>query len=202
MTWVKVCGLREPDDVDVAARAGADAIGLVLAESSPRRVSLDRAARLTEVAAGRLATYLVMVEASPEEAMEAAGRSGVTGVQPHGSTSAAVAAAARAAGLAVLRPVAVAGPVDLGEIPLDQVPLLDTHDPHRHGGTGARWDPSFLGPVDRPWVLAGGLDPDNVREAVGECHPWGVDASSGLESAPGVKDPERIRRFVEEARTA
>jgi phosphoribosylanthranilate isomerase len=202
MTCIKVCGLREPEHVKLAASEGADAIGLVLAESSPRSVTLDRASQLVQVAGGMVATYLVMVDVESERALDAAARAGVTGVQPHGSSSEEVAAAARRAGLDVLRPVAVTGPVDLDGIPLDQIPLLDTHHPAMHGGTGRRWDPELLGAVDRSWVLAGGLDPDNVRAAVGDMHPWGVDASSGLESAPGVKDPERIRRFIEEARTA
>ncbi len=201
MTWVKVCGLRRPDHVELAVAAGADAVGLVVTTDSPRCVTLQRAAELRAVA-GNLETYLVMVDADPVWAIEAADRTGVTGIQPHGATSAAVASAARGAGLSVLRPVSVSGPVDLAGIPDDQIPLLDTHDPDRHGGTGRRWDPAHLGPVRRRWVLAGGLDPDNVREAVRELRPWGVDASSGLESAPGVKDPDRIRRYIEEARTA
>lgn len=199
MTWVKVCGLSRPDHVALAASAGADAIGLVVTPESPRFVALDLAGEL-RAAAGNLETYLVMVDAEPGWALEAAARTGVTGVQPHGVTAAEVAAAARTAGLSVLRPVPVDGPVDLSGIPDDQIPLLDTHDPDRHGGTGVRWDPAHLGPVHRRWVLAGGLDPGNVRDAVRRLQPWGVDASSGLESAPGVKDPDRIRRFIEEAR--
>lgn len=198
MTWIKVCGLQEPDHVDLVQACGADAIGLNLAKGSPRRISVDTATALARRC--EIECYLVLVDATPESALEAARRTGATGIQPHGTESAEVADAAAGAGLAVLRPVPVTGPVDLSAIPDGQVPLLDTARPGMHGGTGERWDPGLLGVVDRRWVLAGGLTPGNVREAVATMHPWGVDASSGLESTPGRKDPGRIRSFIEEAR--
>ncbi len=202
MTWVKVCGLRRASDIAVATAAGADAIGLVLADS-PRRVEPDLARRLA--AGSELPVYLVLVGARPSEALDLAGYIGAAGIQPHGERAAHTAAAAVKAGLAVLRPVRV-GPMLLGpegvagEVPSDQIPLLDRHHPDLEGGTGLRIDPEWIPDMDREWVLAGGLGPDNIREAVMALHPWGVDASSGLESSPGTKDPALIEAFVERAK--
>lgn len=199
MTWVKICGVRTLDDVDVATEAGADAVGLVVADS-PRRVDVAVAATLA--ASASVATFLVTVDLPASRVVELAREVGVTGVQPHGRHAGEAAAAARERGLAVLRPVPMAGPADLSRIPADQVPLLDTAVPGRHGGTGRRFDPAWASGLDRAWVLAGGLGPGMVGEAIRRMRPWGVDASSRLESSPGTKDPERIRRFVEEAKSA
>ncbi len=90
-------------------------------------------------------------------------------------------------------------PVDLA--PSDLL-LVDTPHPHLPGGTGEVFDWARLAPIDRPFLLAGGLTPDNVSAAVRQVRPFGVDASSGLESSPGVKDVDLIRRFIQEAKEA
>ena len=92
------------------------------------------------------------------------------------------------------------GRVDLNNVPEGQTPLLDTFRAGVHGGTGEPFDWSLIPDLGRQYVLAGGLTPGNIEEAVDRVAPWGVDASSGLESSPGVKDPDRIREFVERAR--
>ena len=89
------------------------------------------------------------------------------------------------------------GPVDLAAISGDELPLLDSDS---IGGTGTTFDWSWLDGLDRPFVLAGGLGPDNVAAAVERVRPWGVDASSGLESAPGVKDLAKVAAFVNKAK--
>lgn len=198
MVWVKVCGVRRTGDVRVASEAGADAVGLVLAPSV-RRVTPETAAELVR-AAGGLATFIVTVDARPAEVLDLASFTGCSGVQPHGLHAAEAASAGVQAGLTVLRPRAVAGSVDLSDIPETQIPLLDTADGTAHGGTGRSFDWTLAGHVTRNYVLAGGLGPDNVAEAVSLLSPWGVDASSGLESSPGVKDPNLVRRYVQEAR--
>jgi len=199
VTWVKVCGVRSRRDLETAAEAGADAVGIVIAES-PRRVDLATAAELARHAS--VATFLVTVDLAAEDLVALACDLGVTGVQPHGRHAAEAARAARDRGLDVLRPVPVDGPVELGGIPADETPLLDTKVPGMHGGSGRSFDPVWAEGIERPWVLAGGLGPDNVAVAIRRLRPWGVDASSRLESSPGTKDPERIRRFVEEAKSA
>ena len=100
----------------------------------------------------------------------------------------------------MLHPLAIRTAVDVGEVAEGQTPLLDTYRAGTHGGTGEAFDWTVIGQLDRPYVLAGGLGPDNVSEAIRRLDPWGVDASSGLESSPGVKDPELIRTFVERAK--
>ena len=100
----------------------------------------------------------------------------------------------------MLHPVPVQSGFDLDDVAGDRLPLLDTYESTRHGGTGSAFDWSLIDGVQRDFVLAGGLRPDNVAQAIAEVSPWGVDASSGLESAPGRKDPELIRRFVREAK--
>lgn len=200
MTWVKICGLRTAADVRAATEAGADAVGFVFAQESPRAIRPDLAARL--IADAELPSFLVTVDASPAEILDLIDFTGASGVQPHGADAAATAATARRAGFAVLRPVRVTDDVDLGEIPDDQTPLLDTHIPGRHGGTGVRFDSELLPVIDRQWVMAGGLDPSNVAEAIRTLQPWGVDASSRLESSPGHKDHDLITAFVREAKQA
>lgn len=201
MTWVKVCGIRCEADLEAAQEAGADAVGLVLADVSPRRVGLEVAARLVRRA--EIETVLVTVDATPARVLEWLDLTGASGVQPHGDHSAEAAAAARRAGRLVLRPVPVGERVALDHVPEGEVPLLDTADSQRHGGTGRSFDWSLVeGIASRRWVLAGGLRPDTVGEAVRRLRPWGVDASSGLESEPGRKDRELIMRFVAEAKQA
>lgn len=200
MTWVKVCGLRTHAAVEVAERAGADALGFVLDVRSPRAVTAETAGRL--IASATVATFLVTVDASPSQLLDLVSFTHASGVQPHGAQAAEAAEAARRAGLSVLRPVAVTPGLDLGELPHDQIPLLDTAVPGLHGGTGVRFDISLLPPIDRDWVMAGGLGPDNVAAAIRELRPWGVDASSRLESSPGHKDHDLITAFVREAKQA
>jgi phosphoribosylanthranilate isomerase len=200
MTWVKVCGLRTSADIEAATAAGADALGFVIYQESPRGIRPDLAARL--IADAELPSFLLTVEATPAEVLDLADYTGASGIQPYGADAAEAAAAAKRAGLAVLRPRHVTADLDLASIPDDQIPLLDTTVEGLFGGTGRRFDASLLPVIDRDWVMAGGLGPDNVAAAIRELRPWGVDASSRLESSPGHKDPELIAAFVQEAKNA
>ena len=197
--WVKVCGLSKREDVEAAVEAGADAVGFVLAES-PRRVSAEAARALGDGIAIR--RVLVTVDALPDQLMEWVEQTNASGVQPHGRHAVAAGDAATAVGLLVLHPVTVCSSVDLDPVADDRIPLLDTYNAALHGGSGSVFDWSLTDGVDRDFVLAGGLNADNVAQAIGRVHPWGVDASSGLESAPGVKVLERIKAFVREAKKA
>jgi len=195
MTWVKVCGLSRPEEVEAAVAAGADAVGFVFYESSPRHVAPALARSLGE-SAGVL-TVAVTVDLDADSLLHLADLAGVGAVQPHGEHAAESSAAAVEAGLAVLRPVRVTGPVDLTAISGDELPLLDSDT---IGGTGKTFDWSWIDALDRPFVLAGGLGPDNVAGAIARVRPWGVDASSGLESAPGVKDLAKVAAFVNQVK--
>lgn len=181
-----------------AVAAGADAIGLVLAEST-RRVSLETAERLVELSP--VVSVLVTVDTNPDDLMAAVAATGAGGVQPHGRFSLEAGDRATAAGLLVLHPVGVTGLVSDSDLPEDRIPLFDSGGQSTHGGSGVEFDWRFVSGVDRDFVLAGGLGPDNVGAAVEQLRPWGVDASSRLESAPGVKDPDLIEAFVREAKT-
>jgi phosphoribosylanthranilate isomerase len=197
MTWVKVCGLRLASDVATAVEAGADAIGFVLAPGSPRCVTEARARELAQDVA--VLSVIVTVDLTPAELMEAVIATGAGGVQPHGRHQREAAAMAQREGLFVLYPLTVRDRIDLSDVSAGQTPLLDSYRAGIHGGTGEPFDWTLLPDLGRPYVLAGGLGPNNVEEAIRRVVPWGVDASSGLESSPGVKDPERIREFVERA---
>lgn len=196
--WVKVCGITRSQDLEAAEEAGADAVGLVVVPESPRALDLDRASELARAAT--ITTFLLTRDLAPEVLVAAAITVGVDGVQPYGLRAADAARAAREAGLLVLRPLSPAA--DLSAIPEDELPLFDHVGSGRLGGTGSVFDHSLLPRTSRRFVLAGGLDPVNVGPAVRMVKPWGVDASTGLESAPGVKDPERVTRFVRQAKAS
>lgn len=195
MTWVKVCGLSRPAEVEAAVAAGADAVGFVFYEPSPRNVTPETARSLG--AGIGVTTVAVTVDLDADSLLHLADMAGVDAVQPHGDHAETTAAAALDAGLAVLRPIPVVGPVDLGAISGDELPLLDSDSV---GGTGVAFDWSWIEGLERPFVLAGGLGPDNIEEAIARLAPWGVDASSGLESAPGVKDLTKVATFVNKAK--
>lgn len=200
MTWVKICGLTRADDVSTAVAAGADAVGFVMAEDSPRRVTLREARRLADgIPALRV---LVTADMPVDDVLDALAYTGCDAIQPHGLYAAMAARHARDLGYVVLRPVAVGDSVDVSSVPVGQIPLLDTYDPDRLGGTGTVFDWRLAANTDRRFVLAGGLGPENVRKAITVVKPWGVDASSRLEEEPGIKDPDKVAHFVEEAKQA
>ena len=195
MTWVKVCGLTRESDVSNAVDAGADALGFVLAPASPRRIGVERAAALMEdVPALRI---LVTVDATRDMIAGMVEATGADGIQPHGHHARTAAKWAHQAGFLVLHPV---GHGLFDDIPAEHIPLLDSVTDGQHGGTGTVLDWAAVDRPERRFVLAGGLDPGNVAQAIATLGPWGVDASSGLESEPGIKDAARVAAFVEEAR--
>ena len=198
MTWVKLCGMRRREDVLAAVGTGADAVGFVSFEGSKRHVPLEDVGAL---AAGvPIQRYLVTVGLAPDTVVGAALDAGLSGVQPHGEFAAEVADAAAAAGLSVLYPVPVNGPVDLSSVPEHAMPILDSGGTGVHGGSGIPFDWALAAELRRDVVIAGGLTPQNVAGALALARPWGVDVASGVESAPGVKDPALMRRFVEAVR--
>ncbi len=199
MTWVKVCGLTREQDVVAACAAGADAVGLVLVPASPRELTIERAVRLAGVATKPV--ILLTSEVEVDEALELVTYTGAGGVQPYGRHAGKVAAAVAAVGLVALLPqrpdrahpeTAVPGVIALFDAPLDGA----------LGGSGQTFDWAQLRSHDKEYVLAGGLGPDNVAVAIRTLRPWGVDASSRLEEAPGIKDSVKVAAFIEEAKSA
>jgi phosphoribosylanthranilate isomerase len=203
MTWVKVCGITDEAGLHAAVDGGADAVGFVLFPGSPRFLALDRAKSLMDGVP--IATFIVTVDLTPAEALVAAEYTAAMGIQNHGLYATDVAAEAVDAGYLSLHPVRVAptGPeLDASSIPNQSMPLYDTASANEHGGTGVAFDWHLLAEPGRPFVLAGGLGPDNVADAIRRVGPFGVDASSKLESELGVKDPGSIRAFIEQAKLA
>ncbi|MCP3759514.1 phosphoribosylanthranilate isomerase [Streptomyces sp. TBY4] len=196
--FIKICGLRTAHDVEVAVAAGADAVGFVFAPGSPRTVDAATARELAGHVPDGVLTVGVFRGQSVAEVRRFAEESGVRGVQLHGEEGPEDFAALRAEGRTLLRATArhVKACGEYGEDLL----LLDAPDP----GSGKPWNwgsVEFTAPEGR-WLLAGGLRPDNVAEALAVTGAWGVDVSSGVESERGVKSPDLIRAFIAAARGA
>ena len=201
MTWVKICGITSEAARDAAVHGGADAVGVVLAPESPRQVTVDRAADLMRDVP--ISCFIVTVDLTPAEALSFAEATGADGIQSHGLHATEVAAEAVEAGYLSLHPVVVSKKgleTDLRTIPAQSIPLFDTSVQGLHGGTGITFNWSLLDSPGRPFVLAGGLGVDNIAEAIATVRPFGVDASSRLETSPGVKDPATISAFITKAK--
>ena len=195
MTWVKVCGLTRSEDVTHAVGVGADAVGFVAYPGSLRYVPLPTIAALA--ADVPVLTVLLTVD-DADIAMAAAETTGVRAIQPYGPDAAEIVRRALAAHLEVLHPMH--HPADPHTVAPEAIPLIDTPDRDLYGGTGRTFEWQDLVEIERDFVLAGGLGPHNVADAIRIVRPWGVDASSGLEAAPGIKDPGKVSLFVEEAK--
>jgi phosphoribosylanthranilate isomerase len=206
----KICGITRPEDATLAAGHGASRLGVVFAWG-PRVVSESQAAAVVD-AAGGVPVLAVVAGGGAPELRALARRTGVRGFQLHGDADPLVAAELQAAGLEVWR-VAVLESVDgvnravaAARMGADAV-LVEPHHPAGAGGRGVAIDLALAGLAraaldDVPMVLAGGLRPENVREAIRVVGPDRVDVSSGVESAPGIKDPERMVQFLEAVRDA
>lgn len=209
---VKICGLSTAASLEAALEAGADMVGLVFFPTSPRHVSLGQARELAGQARGRARIVALTVDADDRllEAIVAAATPDV--LQLHGrETPARVAAVAKRFGVATMKAIGVAGPSDLSAakpyagvadmILFDAKPPKDAHLP---GGNGLAFDWRLLAGFagETPYLLSGGLTPDNVGEAIALSGAKGVDVSSGVERAPGVKDNSKIAAFVARARAA
>ena len=196
--FVKVCGLRTARDVEAAVRAGADAVGFLLT-TSPRQVTPAEAAALAEQVPPHVLTVAVFAGEPPETVHAEATKAGVRAIQLHGDHPAADFATLRERlDAKLIRAVAGASgaPLECGAYGED-ILIVDAPIP----GSGHTWDTSGLAPTGH-WLLAGGLTAENVGAAVSAVRPWGVDVSSGVEVARGVKDPALIARFVAAAKAA
>ncbi|MEX2172927.1 MAG: phosphoribosylanthranilate isomerase [Pirellulaceae bacterium] len=223
MYRIKICGIASTGDALLAAEAGADAIGLNFYEQSPRFVSPQRASEIVaavrrDYAPDRLAIFGVFVNAPAEQVLQAV--PGEIDVQLHGDEPAELLAELRQQGIGPRSLVRAFRSADgnlaaaasylqtcqrLGALP--QAVLLDAHHPGTYGGTGQRLDWKLVRDASDqlaglPIVLAGGLTPDNVAEAIRAARPAAVDTASGVEASPGKKDAAKVRAFVAQARQA
>jgi phosphoribosylanthranilate isomerase len=206
---VKICGINAAGPADAAVRAGADLGGLVFHPQSPRAVSLAAAAALAERMRGRLKLVALVADADDELIGAVAEAVKPDYLQLHGNETPARAAAIKSRfGIALIKAIAVSGPGDFAAVsaflPQADMILFDAKAPEglRPGGHGVPFDWQLLRgrSFPQPWLLAGGLDPENVARAVAASGAPGVDVSSGVESAPGVKSPALIAAFVAAAR--
>jgi phosphoribosylanthranilate isomerase len=203
MVYVKVCGITNPEDARMATRSGADAVGLVFAES-PRKLGVEQARKIAATLPDSILKVGVFVDEEPAEVVRIATEVGLDYAQLHGDESPETVTFLRREGVKVIKALRVRGVDSLGAMDDYEADLflLDAWSEKARGGTGERFD----------WELAkshggrgnilvsGGLTPENVREAIRFFEPYGVDASSSLEDAPGKKNGERVRRFVSAAK--
>ena len=231
MTWVKICGITNLEDALIAVEAGADAIGFVFYRKSPRHVDPEDAARISEKLPAGLERVGVIVPRSMDEISFIARTARVSALQLHLSMMAPLMgseSASHAYGMQAFAPAdklflaLPAAPFlerksspDFGALRGGALPkgifdtvFLDSGTPGQPGGTGRAFDWNSALPLVKDMneqvnvVLAGGLTPENVAQAMGILHPWGVDVSSGVEASPGKKDPEKVRAFVRAVREA
>lgn len=205
MTAIKICGVTRVEDATLAARAGADFVGLNFWPSSKRYVDVEAGTVLARASRIRGAMIVgVFVDAPVETIVSTAAAVGLDIVQLHGDESPGFCAEVAARGLRVWKAVPVATAADVAHLerwPVRAI-LLDAATPGR-GGSGKTIDWSLAARAaqgDLPVVLAGGLDPGNVAAAIAAVKPWAVDVASGVESAPGQKDAAKVVAFVRAVR--
>lgn len=211
-TLVKICGLNDEAAMIAAIEAGADFVGVVLFPPSPRAVGLDQAADLLSLVPEGVGRCALLVDPDDRALDRTLTHLRLDLLQLHGQESPErVEAIRQTYGLPVMKALGIASAADLdAALPFAEVAdrlLLDARPPpdaDRPGGHGAPFDWSLLAGRrwPRPWFLAGGLTPDNVAAAIAALNPPGVDVSSGVERAPGLKDPDLIARFIAAAHRA
>ena len=202
-TRIKICGITRVEDAQAAARAGADAIGLVFYPPSPRFLGLERARQLVDAVPAFVSTVALFVNPAASEVRAVLDQVGPAMLQFHGDETAAFCAQF---GVPYVKACRVRPGLDLLEYlrPFSGAAgwLLDSHV-EEYGGVGEIFDWSLV-PAERirPLVLSGGLTRDNVGEAIRRVRPWAVDVSSGVESAKGIKDAGKMAAFIAEVKHA
>jgi phosphoribosylanthranilate isomerase len=208
---IKICGIKTPALLEDAIQAGADMVGFMHFARSPRHVDLETLQELISVARGRIETCVVLVNPDNSTVMEVAALS-PDWIQLHGpETPHRVEAIRDEAGIAILKAISIGSADDVASVAhftevADRL-LLDAKAPKgadRSGGNGITFDWTLLKALDPTlgFMLSGGLTPDTVADAIRQVRPLGVDVSSGVETAPGVKSAELIRSFTAKAREA
>jgi phosphoribosylanthranilate isomerase len=194
---VKVCGIQRAEDAALAAELGAWAIGFIFWPGSPRFIDPARAQSIAASITPEVVRVGVFVDQAPEYVQAVADRVPLGAIQLHGSESVDAYSDLQ---LPVIKAIPVTDPFDasvMDAVPDEVTVLLDAHDPVRRGGTGRTidWGIAACMAARRPTILSGGLNAENVREAVERVRPFMLDVSSGVESAPGVKDAAKLRAF-------
>jgi phosphoribosylanthranilate isomerase len=199
---VKICGITRNEDLSAACTAGADALGFVFYAKSPRNLSIEQAASLIKALPPFVQSVGLFVDAEPGFVRAVLEAVPLDLLQFHGGETPEY---CRQFGRPYLKAARVRPGVDLVKYASDfsdaRALLLDAFVPGLPGGTGERFDWRLIpAGLNKPIILSGGLNPDNVAEAVQTVQPWAVDVSSGVESAPGIKDATKVAAFIERAR--
>jgi phosphoribosylanthranilate isomerase len=196
MIRAKVCGITRVEDAKAAANAGFHAIGLVFVDASKRSLSAPEAARISAALPPFVGRVGLFMDASAAEVEAVLSSVALNWLQFHGDESDAF---CRQFGLPWIKAIAMGGAEaqDPEAYPGADSLLLDSHVAGEQGGSGETFDWSSVPALNRPWVLAGGLRPDNVASACRALRPAAVDVSSGVEVRPGIKDVNLMRKFME-----
>jgi phosphoribosylanthranilate isomerase len=205
---IKICGITREEDAWAAVDAGADALGFVFVPGTPRFIEPERAATITRHLPPFVSCVGLFVNADPELIRAAVTEARLDTVQLHGDESPEVGLLLRGQ-VRVIQAFRVQGPEILLQLPNYRKSadawLLDAYVPGAAGGTGARFDWNLAveaRELGHPLILAGGLKPENIADAVRQVRPFAVDVSSGVELSPGRKDSEKVRRLIAAARSA
>jgi phosphoribosylanthranilate isomerase len=199
-TRVKICGFTRPEDVSAAVYLGVDAIGLVFYDQSPRSVTVEQAKAIVATVPAFVSVVGLFVDESTDTIRRISKEVRLDLLQFHGEEPPEF---CRAFARPYIKAVRVRRGVDLPGLSVDygdaQGLLVDAWRPDEKGGTGHSFDWNLIhGDCELPLILAGGLQPGNVQEAIQKVRPYAVDVSSGVESAKGVKDPDKMALFLEE----
>lgn len=206
---VKICGIRSLEDAQAAIQAGADLLGFNFYPASPRYIEPKTCQEIVSALRQQPVSVIlvgVFVNAASEQILETLERCSLDLAQLHGNEPPEVLKNLGQRAYKALRPVDLWALEDaLERYPARFTPpawLVDAHNPVAFGGTGQTSDWTLAAELAEtaPILLAGGLTPDNVIQAINQVHPWGVDVASGVESAPGIKDIHKMRTFIKNAK--
>ncbi len=192
---VKICGITLPEDARKAAELGVDAIGLVFTGASPRKVTPEAGLTICDGLPPFVCRVGLFMDTDADEVRSVLDQVPLDWLQFHGSESEEY---CHSFGRPYIKALGMAGgQSDFDIFPSAAALLVDSHAPGQAGGTGKTFDWDRLQAPRRPWILAGGLKPENVVRAINQLHPPGVDVSSGVEASPGIKDHGRMKEFME-----
>jgi len=198
---VKICGMMRAADVAAAIAAGVDALGFVFVPASKRCLDHTLAARLCRLVPAFITRVGLFLDQPADDIRQVLDQVPLNLLQFHGRESPEF---CRQFGLPYIKAIAVedSNSIHCAERKFYDAAgiLVDSHQPGAMGGTGKTVDWGKVCPGERPWILAGGLTPDNVAEAVHRLRPWAVDVATGVEQSPGVKDEVAMKRFIQEAK--
>ncbi|MBI1820732.1 MAG: phosphoribosylanthranilate isomerase [Nitrospirae bacterium] len=201
MVRVKICGMTSLADAQTAVLYGADALGFIFYQKSPRGVSVQKVKEIIQALPPFVLTVGVFVNETAETIRETVRQCGLSLVQLHGDESPEFCGKLD---LRIIKAIRVSRLEDLKRIEEYDVQgiLLDAYHPDFYGGTGRTMDWKVLQGIgkEKPIILSGGLTPENVRQAIQTVSPYGLDVCTGVEEKPGKKDPEKIRLFIKKAK--